>query len=99
MRDREQQVTALKTLAHCIRSYSPWFATYERGGLDPSEVDRRRLYIDSLAANLDHLAELVPKGTISYGQVDAVMTELHNAGFYPDKLAVDTVVLAFAQGE
>jgi hypothetical protein len=99
MRDREQQVTALKTLAHCIRSYSPWFAAFERGRLDPSEVDCRRLHIDSLAANLDHLAELVPKGAISYGQVDAIMTELHNAGFYPDKLAVDTVVLAFAQGE
>jgi hypothetical protein len=97
VRDPQQQVIALRTLACAIRSYSPWFATFERGRLDPSEVDRRRLYIDGLAANLDRLAELVPDGGVSYAQVDAIMTELHNAGFYPDKLAVDAVAQAFAE--
>jgi hypothetical protein len=97
MGDREQQVSALKTLEYCVRAYSPWFATFERAGLDPSEVDRRRLYIDSLAEKLERLADLVPEGTVSYSQVEAVIAELHDAGFYPDKLAIKTVANAFSQ--
>jgi hypothetical protein len=97
MGDCEQQVSALKTLEYCVRAYSPWFATFERAGLDPLEVDRRRLYIDSLAEKLERLADLVPEGTVSYSKVEAVIAELHDAGFYPDKLAIKTVANAFSQ--
>jgi hypothetical protein len=97
MSDREEQVSALKTLEYCVRAYSPWFAAFERNGLDPSEVERRRLYIDSLAAKLERLADHVPEGTVSYSEVEAVITELYDAGFYPDKLAINAVAHAFAQ--
>lgn len=96
MGDRDQQISALKTLGYCVRAYSPWFAAIERDRLDPSEVDRLRLYIDSLAAKLERLAEVVPEGTVTSSQVEAVITELYDVGFYPDKLAITTVLHAFA---
>jgi hypothetical protein len=95
MGDRDHQASALRTLGYCVRAYSPWFAIIERNRLDPSEVDRLRLYIDSLAAKLERLADLLPDGAVTYSQVEAVIAELYNAGFYPDKLAVKTVVDSF----
>jgi hypothetical protein len=96
MGDRDQQISALQTLGYCVKAYSPWFATIERDRLDPSEADRLRLYIDSLGAKLERLADVVPEGTVTYSQVEAVITELYDAGFYPDKLAITTVLHAFA---
>jgi hypothetical protein len=97
MGDRDQQASAVRTLAYCVRAYSPWFVTIERNRLDPPEADRLRLYIDGLAAKLEHLAVLLPEGTVTYSQVEAVITELHDAGFYPDKLAIKTVAEAFEE--
>jgi hypothetical protein len=97
MSNRERQVSALRTLGYCVRAYSPWFAKFEHAGLDPSEVDCRRLYIDNLAEKLERLADLVPDGTVSYSQVKAVIDELQDAGFWPDRLAVKAVACAFEQ--
>jgi hypothetical protein len=95
MGDRDQQVSALKALEYCVKAYSPWFAIIESHRLDPSEVDRLRAYIDGLAAKLERLAAVVPEGTVTYSQVEAVITELCDAGFYPDKTAITTVLHAF----
>jgi hypothetical protein len=96
MGDRDQQVSALRTLAYCVKAYCPWFAAIEANRLDPADVDRLQLYVDGLAAKLEHMADLVPEDTVPYSQVEAVIAELHGAGFYPDKLAVKTVLHAFA---
>jgi hypothetical protein len=96
MGDHDQQVSALRTLAYCVRAYSPWFATIERDRLDPSEVERLRLYIDDLASKLECLADVVPEGTVTYTQVEAVINELHDVGFCPAKMAITAVLHAFA---
>ena len=96
MGDRDQQMSALKSLGYCVRAYSPWFAAIERNRLSPSEVDHLRLYIEGLAEKLEHLAEIVTEGTVTYSQVEAVLKDLYDVGFYPAKLAVTTVLHAFA---
>jgi hypothetical protein len=96
MGDRDLQVSTLRTLACCVRAYCPWFAAIEANHLDSADVDRLQLYIDGLAAELERLADLVPEDTVTYIQVEALIAELHRAGFYPDKLAVKSVLHAFA---
>jgi len=96
MGDRAQQMSALKSLGYCVRAYSPWFAAIERNRLNPSEVDHLRLYIDGLAEKLEHLAEIVTEGTVTYGQVEAVLKDLYDVGFYPAKLAITAVLHEFA---
>jgi hypothetical protein len=97
MGNRDHQASALKTLGYCVRAYSPWFAMIESTRLDASEAERLRLHIDSLAAKLEGLAELVPEGRVTYREVEAIITELHDVGFYPARLAVKSVENAFAQ--
>jgi hypothetical protein len=96
MDDRDWQISALKSLGYCVRAYSPWFAAIERNRLNPSDIDHLRLYIDGLAEKLEHLAEIVPEGTVTYSQVEAVLRDLYDVGFYPAKLAITTVLHAFA---
>jgi hypothetical protein len=36
---------------------------------------------------------------VTYRQVEAIITELHDVGFYPARLAVKSVENAFAQEE
>jgi len=91
----DQRQAALRTLEYCVRDYASWFATYERAGLDPSQAECRRLYIESLAAKLGRLAELIPEVIVSYDQVQSIITDLYNCGFYPDKQALSAVVHAF----
>jgi hypothetical protein len=95
MGDRDHQASALKTLGYCVKAYSPWFVMI--GRLDASEAEQLRLHIDDLAAKLERLADLVPDGSVTYTQVEAVISELHDIGFYPDKMAVKSVESAFAQ--
>jgi hypothetical protein len=96
MGDRDEKIRALKTLAYCVRAYAPWFETIERHRLDPSEAAHLRLYIGNLAAKLERLADLAKEGTITSRQVEAVIAELRDVGFYPDKLAINAVAHAFA---
>jgi hypothetical protein len=96
MGDRDRQVSTLKTLGYCIRAYSPWFVAIERDRLGPAEADCLRLYIDGLAENVERLADIVREGTVTCGQVEAIITELYDAGFYPPKLAITAVSQAFA---
>jgi len=39
---------------------------------------------------------IVTEGTVTYSQVEAVLKDLYDVGFYPAKLAVTTVLHAFA---
>jgi hypothetical protein len=96
MGDREEKVRALKTLAYCVRAYAPWFETIERHRLAPLETLHLRFYIDSLAAKFERLADVAEEGTVTHSQVEAVIAELHDAGFYPDRLAINSVAHAFA---
>jgi hypothetical protein len=96
MDDHDQQIFALKTLAYCVRAYVPWFATIERDRLDPSEMDSLRLYIDGLASKLEWLADIVPEGAVTYAQVEAVINELQDVGFYPPKVAIMAALHAFS---
>jgi hypothetical protein len=78
------------------QSLLPLVCSHRGNHLDSADVDRFQLYIDGLAAELERLADLVPEDTVTYSQVEAVIAELHRAGFYPDKLAVKSVLHAFA---
>jgi hypothetical protein len=96
MDHRDRQMSALKSLGYCVRAYSPWFAAIERNRLNPSDADYLRFYIDGLAEKLEHLAEIVPEGTVTYSQIEAILKDLYDVGFYPAKLAIRTVLHAFA---
>jgi hypothetical protein len=96
MDDRDWQRSALKSLGYCVRAYSSWFARIERNQLNSSDEDDLRLYNDGLAEKLEHLGEIVPEGTVTYSQIEGVLRDLYNVGFYPAKLAITNVLHAFA---
>jgi hypothetical protein len=96
MGDRGDQMSALKSLGYCVRAYSPWFAAIERNRSNPSDVDDLCLYLDGLAEKLERMAEMVPEGIVTYSQIEAVLKDLYDVGFYPPKLAITTLLRAFA---
>jgi hypothetical protein len=46
-----------------------------------------------MAEKLERLAEVVPEGTVTYSQIEAVLKELYGIGFYPPRLAITTVCM------
>src|SRR5262245_27392186 len=98
MGDRDQQVSALRSLGY-VRAYSPTFVAIECNRLNPLDTNRLRLYLAAMAEKVERLAEVVPEGTVTYSQIEAVLKELYGIGFYPPRLAITTVLHAFVNEE
>lgn len=85
---------AIRTLAQEIRSHSWAFVRHGPRMLSPSEKAAREHEIVTLAGEIDKLAERVPQSKVAYADVEAVLSRLREAGFFPDSLLVSNVARA-----
>jgi hypothetical protein len=74
---------ALKAVAAYTREHSSIFVVDGPGTLDRSEKARRQRTIESVADKIDALAAAASEGRARYHEFEALLGELHTAGFYP----------------
>jgi hypothetical protein len=65
--------------------------------LTSAETAARQQQIEAIAAKIDKIAAAVPQDKVTYGDVEAALSELHQLGFFPDNLLVSNTARAFAQ--
>jgi hypothetical protein len=85
---------AIRALAQEIRTHSWTFVQHGPQMLSPSETSAREKKIVTLAGEIDKLTESVPQGNVTYTEVEAVLSRLREAGFFPDGLLVSNVARA-----
>jgi hypothetical protein len=90
----ETSVSALKELAQEIKNHSWAFVRSGQRMLSPPETAAREQRIVALAGKMEELAEKVPQNTVTYVDVDAVLSQLREVGFFPDNLLVNNVARA-----
>lgn len=95
----EQCVSALKELASDIRANSAFFVRNGPKILTPSETATRQQRIEELAAEFEKLTDRVRQHSVTYEQVDAILKNLHNFGFYPNALLVSNLARAFVNAD
>jgi len=66
--------------------------------LSPADTTKRQQQIETLADKLLELAANARDGVVEYGQFDAILSALHNAGFFPDGELVSAVARALVRG-
>jgi hypothetical protein len=84
----------IRALAREIRTHSWAFVRHGPQMPSPSETRAREQKIVTMAGEIDKLAESVPQGTVTYTDVEAVLSQLKEAGFVPDGLLVSNVARA-----
>jgi hypothetical protein len=92
------RVAALKAVAEYTRRNATFFVTGVPQVLDPEVRSRHIQHITALADKLDGLADSVTMGSVSYQQFEAILRELHKAGFWPENSLVSDVARAFVVG-
>lgn len=90
----ETSVSALRELAQEIKGHSWSFVRDGPRMLSPSETAAREQQIVALARKLDELADKVPQIRVAYADVEAVLSQLREVGFFPDNLLVSNVARA-----
>jgi hypothetical protein len=95
--DIEQSASALRDLAQYMKNTSVIAASAGTGPRlrDPEDKANRQRQIEALATELEKLASAVPTGSVTYGDVEAVLSKLQHLGAYPDNLLVLNAARAF----
>ena len=92
------RVAALKAVAEYTRRNATFFVTGVPQVLDPEIRAQHIQRITALADKVDGLADTVTAGSVSYQQFEAILRELHKAGFWPENSLVSDVARAFTTG-
>lgn len=90
---------ALRLVATYARAYSAIFVRDGARGLTPAKVAAQQGHIESLATSFDRLADAAEREDVTYPQFEAILDQLHRAGFYPDDKLVAAVAFAFERHE
>ncbi|MBI4182649.1 MAG: hypothetical protein HY521_01475 [Proteobacteria bacterium] len=90
-----RRIAALKAVAEYIRRNATFFVTTGPQMLSPEARSRQVQHITALAGKVDMLADAVVLGSVRYQQFEAILGELHEAGFYPENSLVLDVARAF----
>jgi hypothetical protein len=89
------RVVALRTLADDVKRTSHFFARSGRNMLLPDETVVHQREIEALADEITALAIDAEQGEGSYQQFEAILTQLHGLGKFPDNADVSMVANAF----
>jgi hypothetical protein len=95
--DIERSASALRDLAQYVKNTSAISASVANGPKlrDPEDKAYRKNQIESLATELEKLADAVPLGSVTYNDVEAVLSKLQKFDAQPDNLLVSNVARAF----
>jgi hypothetical protein len=96
-RECERRATAppaLTALADQVRTDSAFFVRSGPQMLGPNETAQRQRRIEAMADKIDELAAKARDGLVKYPEFEAVLGELHTAGFFPDGGLVSAVAQA-----
>ena len=85
---------AIRALAQEIRSHSWAFVRHGPRMLSPSETAHREQQIAALADEIEKLADRVPRSNVTCEDVNAILSQLREVGFFPDNLLVSNVARA-----
>lgn len=85
---------AIRVLAEEIREHSWAFVRFGPRMLSRPETATREREIIALAGEVDKLAEKVPRADVTYADVEAILSRLRVAGFFPNSLLVNNVARA-----
>lgn len=91
---RAKAPNALEAVAKYVRTNKSFFGTLGPAMLTPIERANHEKHIESLADELDKLADKARDGRADYRQFDAVLGELHAANFFPDRDLVSAAARA-----
>ena len=86
---------ALRLVAEYARFHSRTFARNGPAMSGSEEMEEQRQRIEKLAEKLDVLAEHAEKDGATFQQFEAVLGDLHKAGFFPDAELISAVAFAF----
>lgn len=92
MTDAKDRRGAIKAVAAYSRHNAEFFVIDARRASDPEVRSRHIERITELADELDGLAMA---GSATYRQFEAILANLHGAGFWPEKSLVAEVTQAF----
>ena len=94
---RTKAPPALKALADYIKSHSGIFVTIGPQMLAPTESAQRKRRIESLAEEIQNLADKARDGIAEYPEFEAVLGALHAAGLFPENGLVSAVAHALVR--
>lgn len=86
---------SLRTVADDVKRTSHFFARFGQRMLQPDETVVHQHKIEALADEITALAIAVEQGEGSYQQFEAILTQLHGLGKFPDNADVSMVANAF----
>jgi histone H3/H4 len=84
----KERAQALKELSQEIKRHSELFVRDGPRMLTPSETNARRQQIEELATKIEKLADSGPRQNVTYRDVEKILEELRELGFFPDSLLV-----------
>ena len=85
---------ALIAVAEYTRQHSSIFARSGPKLLSAAETNRRRREIEALADKIDEMAAPASEGRASYAQFEALLSDLHKNGFFPEISLISAVAHA-----
>jgi hypothetical protein len=88
---------ALAALADYVRKNASFFVTNGPAMLTPIARANHEKHIASLADKVDALAGKAREGSADYQQFNAVLGELHAAGYFPDRDLVSAAAKALVR--
>jgi transcriptional regulator with XRE-family HTH domain len=91
----EAQASALADIASYVRTNSAVSARSGQALPTSKQAAEQKRHIESLAAQLQELAEAARDGFASYSQYEDIQDRLHAAGFFPKDSLVAAVARAF----
>lgn len=95
---RTSTPSSIAALAQYVRAHSSFFVRSGPHVLTPAATAQKRQRIEELADRLDDLAGKAKEGLADYQQFEAVLGELHTAGFFPTGELVQAVASALVRG-
>ena len=87
---------ALSDVAKYIRDHSAIFVRNGPALLIPEKAAQHQRLIEIQADKIDALAESSLEGAATYAQFEAILSELHRLGFYPDLALISRVAHGMA---
>jgi transcriptional regulator with XRE-family HTH domain len=84
----------IRKVADCVRANSKFHARSGPKMATTNEMERTKAMIEAVANEMDALAERVPEGGVGYPDFDALLSRLHDLGFYPTNKLVSDVAHA-----